>query len=298
MRNQEYSFEDAGEKSKKFLKDIVGKEIYDKFIKDGKIEIESGKNVYELYLDGRVINKTANQKYCIVPNRPDYPNYDVVAIKYAWLKYKIKTVEKVANKTVIIPSYGPDRSIGYDAYVHYMEENGWTREQIIINELNTNLVTTNSVQAGNTGNMAQIRCPAGRMMSFMGITQVPENMDRASHISLNVTDTDGNEIRPYTKIRITKIKQYLDVVQLVRCFYSDISSTRHAYNSFDERYYDGKSNLAYKTNHELWRWKFGVALYEGDCLDIHAINSETAIRSENVKINMECDFWGKRILNK
>lgn len=285
--NQEYS-QCAEEKSKKFLKDIIGQKIYDKLVKDGKIEIESDKKVYELYLDGRVINKTANQKYCIVPNRPDYPAYDIIAIKYAWLKYGIKTVEKVANKTIIrqLSPYienHPDRTIGYDGFVHYMEENGWSREQIIINETNTNFVTTNSVQNGNTGCVAEIRirCPSGCQMSIMGTTQVPQGGDikAAYSLSLMIANKDGKEISGFTKIRIAKIKP-CDVIQLARIFYSDISTSKII----------GQEHI-YKTYDELWRRKMGILLYGGEHLDIYVINSETYIPRENIKISMGTDLW-------
>jgi hypothetical protein len=290
MRNQEYSYESAREKSEKFLKDIVGQKIYDKFVKDGKIEIESDKKVYELYLDGRVINKTANQKYCIVPNRPDYPDYDIIAIKYAWLKYGIKTVEKVANKTIIIP-HSPyienhlDRTIGYDAFVHYMEENGWFREQKIINESNINFVTTNSVQNGNTGCIAEIRCPSGFQMTVMGTTQVPQGRDikTAYSLSLRITNKDGKEISGFTKIRITKIKPSEEVIQLARIYYSDISISKIIGQEYIAKSYD-----------ELWRWKMGIALNGGEILSIYVVDSETYIPRENIKISMGTDIWAMR----
>lgn len=294
MRNQEYS-QRAEEKSKKFLKDIIGQKIYDKFVEDGKIEIESDKKVYELYLDGRVINKTANQKYCIVPNRPDYPAYDVVAIKYAWLKYGIKTVEKVANKTIIRPyiENHPDRTIGYDGFVHYMGENGWSGEQIIINETNANFVTTNSVQNGNTGCIAEIRCPNGCQMSIMGTTQVPLGGDikTAYPLSLMISNKDGKEISGFTKIRIAKIKPSTDIIQLARIFYSDISISKIIGQEYDLFSTKVEHKYIDKTYGELWRWRMGVALYGGEYLGIHIINSETYIPRENIKISMKADLW-------
>lgn len=297
MRVTEYSYEDAREKSKKFLKDILGTENYYKIIKDGFLEIKSKKNVYELHLDGRVINKTTNQKYCIVPNRPDYPNYDVIAIKYAWLRYGVKTVERVANKSVLLPpiqrthntifrDYVPDRTIGYDAFVHYMEENGWYRERLAIDESNNSLVTTLSVQAECTGAIAQIKCPIGRMITVMGINQVPAGRDLATAYSLTlyIKDEDGNEIHPITKIRINKVKPTEQIIQLCRCFYSDFSPTIHTFN-------EGQDARTYKTNNELWRWRQGVALYGEEYLDMYVIDPEITIRSENVKIEMECDLW-------
>lgn len=98
--------EKVKQQAKLFLRDVMGKETYDKFISEGKIEIKSGGCTYELTTDGTVINKTRNQRYCVIlsprtPDRDSIPLSDMLAIKYAWLKYSTKTVETVANKTVI-----------------------------------------------------------------------------------------------------------------------------------------------------------------------------------------------------
>lgn len=100
------------EKARKFLKDIMGDNTYKKFIADGKIVIRSGEYLYELTVHGTVTNKTTNQSYCIIlapgtPHRDDIPLFDIIAIKYAWLKHGVNIVEKVANK----------RSLDYDRYI-------------------------------------------------------------------------------------------------------------------------------------------------------------------------------------
>lgn len=291
-----YSYEDAEEKSKKFLKDILGTELFEKFFKDGKIDVESGGNIYELYDSGRIINKTTNHTYCIVPTSPDFPVYDVIAIKYTWLKYGLKTVERVANKTSLTYSPRTDAEgrridgVGYDAFVHYMEQQGWRREQIRIDENDTNLVTTNSLSAECSGAIVDIRCPAGNMMTIMGTSQIPAgaNPEMAYTLSLCVTGRDGKEISGNNKIRITKIKPTEEVIQLVRIFYADLSITRF-------RLDNERENIQKKTHNELYRWRQGIALYGEDHLTIDVINSYSYISSRNIKVNVDFDLWIKNM---
>lgn len=271
----------------------MGQETYDNFIRDGKIDIESGKNTYTLYLDGRVINKTTNKKYCIVPDRPDYPNDDILAIKFAWLKYKISTVEKVA---IISPVLGRrltnsaqerDRTLGYDAFVHYMEmRDGWRRERLTIDEHNTKIVTTRNLEKGYTGGIIDIRCPAGATITMMGISQVPNeiNQNTAHYIALRITDEEDREINGHSRIRIDRIKPSEEIVPLVQGTYSQFSLTRQIGTP--------EHNIrAYKTDNELYRWRMGIMLQSDDMLRISVINSETTILGDNIKINMEMDIW-------
>lgn len=289
------SREDAEEKSKKFLRDILGKDLFNKLFDDGKIDVQSGGNVYELYDSGRIVNKTTNQAYCIVPTRPDYPIYDVVAIKYAWLKYGLKTVEKVANKTSL--TYRPrDNSegrridgIGYDSFVHYMEQQGWAREQIAIKRYNTNFVSTYSVGSETIGTIIDVRCPAGCMMSTMGTTHILEGTDKSAAYtySLYITDKDGKEISGFNKIRIAKTKPSEEIIQLVRTFYSDLSSNKC-------REGNNEGNFK-KAKDELFRWRNGIILYGEQYLRTYIINSNVDIPSGNVEINADFDLWTRRM---
>lgn len=292
----EYQYEKVKEKSKEFLKDILGQELFNKFINDGKIEIESGDNVYELHESGRVINRNTNQAYCIVPDRPDYPDYDIIAIKFAWLKHGLSTVERVANKTSLNP-LGHTRNlndreagIGYDAFGHHMETQGWIREQLSIDESSTNLVTTNDINVGDTRNVIDIRCPAGRSITIMGVEQVPNGIDPATahRVILDIRDTYGVEIPGNTKIRIVKMKPSQQIVQLVREFYSIFSLNRAITTEIG-------TIRVYKADNELYRWRRGVMLNEEELLRIEIINSEVKIPSGNVKFTIDMDLWARRL---
>lgn len=285
----EYSYEEADQKSRVFLRDIMGQELYDKFIECGKIEIESGGNTYELYESGKVINKTKNQSYCIIADRSDYPDYDVIAIKYSWLKYGVKTVERVANRTNL-DAYGvgrtPARDIGYAGFVDMMEGRGWRREPLSIDEYNTNLVTTNDVDARSTQNVISVRCPVGMSMTIMGIEQVPNGMGltTAHKVVLDIRDINGVEIPGNTKIRIAKVKPSEEVIQLVRDFYAVFSPNRAITTNI------GTIRVS-KSDDELYRWRRGIMLNGDEYLQIYIIDSEVKVPRDNVKLVMDMDLW-------
>lgn len=265
-----YSYEDIENKSKNFLRDTLGQELYSKLVKDGKIEIESGNNVYELYANGRVINKNSNESYCIVTDRSDYPSNDIVAIKYAWLKYNINRVERVANKTAI--SSGNFSDVNYDAFVYTMKDRGWSREQISIDETDTNFASVHTVNAGHTGRIISIICPAGKMITTIGTIQ-EGTTGRASRIGLHITDKNGIEIPQFTRIRFEKINFCLDTIPLLQPFYEHL-----------------------KVNNEnFYRWDRGMVLHGHQCLRVSVISTETTITAGNIKMIMDYDVWSRRL---
>lgn len=293
---EEYDPKKVEKKSREFLKRIMGDEKFDKFHKEGKIEIHKNSNdkiiVYELYSDGRVINKTKKQHYCIVSNRSDYPTDDMIAIKYAWLIHKNDVVEKIANKSPLTNIIRP----GYNDFVDYMEGRGWRRESItILNNDNTLLnnnttllnnnantisisnnnyfVYTRSINKGTTGSIVDIRCPENMKITIMGTQQVPRgyNYNNAHSLGLYITNENGKEIPDDTKIRITKEKICETIIQLARMFYGDIKMTQNGDTSY--------------------RFHHGIELNCSDSLKIYAVNPECNIPAENIKFVMKTDIW-------
>jgi hypothetical protein len=286
-------WEEAEQKSKVFLRSVMGDKTFEEFIKNGKTEIQSGNIIYELYDSGNVVNKTTNEKYCLVPDRSDYPRYDVIAIKFAWLKYGQKTVERVANRTNLgavragTNDYGrqQDRA-SYIEFVHYMESMGWAREQVIIDELSTNLVATHSIERGNTGTAIEIRCPAGRNITIMGTNQIPicEDIRLGYSVVLRISDENDNEINGDIEIRIVKIRSSSSVVLCARGPYSLFSLTRQIGN-------ETRRIRAYKTDDEWYRWRSGIHLMGEDMLRINVINSPVDINRKRIKLFMDMDLW-------
>src|SRR3989344_710115 len=91
----------------------------------------------------------------------------------------------------------------YTSYVDYLEARGWRREQLTLDELNTNLVTLFGLAAAATGVVIDIRAPAGQKISVMGTQQIPRGADaRSAHaLRIRLANTADTEINPYVKIR-------------------------------------------------------------------------------------------------
>ena len=304
-RYGEGDYEKIEEKSKIFLKRIMGDQKFDAFQRDGKIDI-LGDNVYELYENGKVINKTKNQSYCIIPSSNDYPKYDIIAMKYAWLTHNPSFAEKVANRTSLDhinynrePFVRTSRtSVGYVDFVRQMEQRGfrqpennqfdvnpdygdyvdylsnlgWSRELININEKKYTLVDVSKANIGDTTRIAYVRCPAGQKISIMGTQQIPRGgeLSVAYSLGLYITDENGKEIPDDTKIRIVKCKPSEFIVQLARTHYSEIKMIK------------GESQF---------RFKNGIELNGEQLLQIFLVNSTCNIPSENIKFKIEADMW-------
>ena len=137
----------------------------------------------------------------------------------------------------------------YTSYVDYLEARGWSREQLTLDENNTNLVTLFALAAGTTGTVIDIRCPAGQKMSLMGTQQVPRGADaRTAHaLRVRLANTVDTEIDLNTKIRITKEKTSEAIVQLARVFYADVNLTKNQLST-------PTSAATFKTDFEWYRF--------------------------------------------
>lgn len=141
----------------------------------------------------------------------------------------------------------------YTSYVEYLESRGWRREQLTLDELNTNLVTLFGLAIGATGVVIDVRSPAGQKISIMGTQQIPRGADaRSAHalrIRMGTGTADPLELDLFTKLRITKEKTSEAITQLARVFYADVNLTKQT----------GTSPVL-KTDLEWYRFKQGVEL--------------------------------------
>jgi len=142
----------------------------------------------------------------------------------------------------------------YTSYVEYLESRGWRREQLTLDELNTNLVTLTALAAGATGVLIDIRSPAGQKISIMGTQQIPRGADaRSAHaLRIRFAGTNDVEIPAMTKIRVTKEKTSEAITQLARVFYVDINLTKQLATA--------TVGATQKTDLEWYRFKQGVEL--------------------------------------
>lgn len=172
----------------------------------------------------------------------------------------------------------------YTAYVEYLESRGWRREQLTLDELNTNLVTLFGLTAGATGVVIDVRSPAGQKISIMGTQQIPRGADARSAHALRIRMGAGTlytqELDVFTKIRITKEKTSEAITQLARVFYADVNLTK-----------DTGATPTLKTDLEWYRFKQGVELNGEQHLRIYVINPDVAIDADHIQFALDLDLW-------
>lgn len=187
----------------------------------------------------------------------------------------------------------------YDEYVAYLESKGWRREQLTLDEINTNIVTTQAVGANVTNWALDIRAPAGQKITIMGTQQVAAGADARTAHSLRVrfADSSENELAYNTKIRITKEKSSEAVVQLARVFYADVNLTKVPGGQ-------AATTTQYKTDLEWYRFKQGVELNGEQRMRIYIINTLGTVAAAqvaapqnmptaNMRFALECDLWSR-----
>lgn len=173
----------------------------------------------------------------------------------------------------------------YSAYVDYLQSRGWTREQITLDELNTNLVTLFGLAAGATGTVIDIRAPAGQKISIMGTQQVVRGADaRTAHaLRIRLANTADVEVPIFSKVRIIKEKTSEAIVQLARIFYADVNLTKQV-----------GASVTQKTDLEWYRFKQGVELNGEQHLKIILINTELLaidVDPGHIKFALDLDLW-------
>ena len=179
----------------------------------------------------------------------------------------------------------------YTAYVDYLEARGWAREQLTLDELNTNIVTLFGLDEGATGTVIEVRSPAGQKISIMGTQQTPRGADaRSAHaLRIRLAGTTDVEIPIFTKIRITKEKTSEAITQLARVFYVDVNLTKSQSGP-------GNANTfaTQKTDLEWYRFKQGVELNGEQRLKIIVVNTEAFaddIDVNHIKFALDMDLW-------
>lgn len=174
----------------------------------------------------------------------------------------------------------------YTSYVDYLESRGWVREQLSLDELNTNLVTLFGLALGATGVVIDVRAPAGQKISIMGTQQIPRGADaRTAHaLRIRLAGTTDVEINPYVKVRITKEKTSEAITQLARVFYADVNLTK-------QQVVGGAGLSLQKTDLEWYRFKQGVELNGEQHLRIYVINPDITVDSAHIKFALDLDLW-------
>lgn len=199
-------------------------------------------------------------------------------------------VEMYANEGVQLGAK-PD----YSSYVEYLESLGWRRSQLTLDEQNTRIVTRTGLAAATTGQVIDVRCPAGQKMSVMGTQQVQRGADaRTAHaLRIRLAGTSDVEISQFTKIRLTKEKTTEDIVQLARVFYADVNLTKQVITATG-----GQALL--KDDSQWYRFKQGIELNGEEHFFIYVVSEtptggpnlpDVAIEATHVKFALDIDMW-------
>ena len=178
----------------------------------------------------------------------------------------------------------------YSEFVNEMEQDGWEREQIAVDNTNTNLAATFAVTAGNTGTVIEVTCPPGRVMSMMGAQQVPAGADRSTaHAFWMRLTSVGTEINELTHINIQKVTPSTAVVPLIKDIYQSLSIV-------SQRIAAG--NL-YKGDGDIHRFRKGIVLYGQERLQIQVVNTVAipvnTVTAANTQFSVDLDLWTKTV---
>jgi hypothetical protein len=186
----------------------------------------------------------------------------------------------------------------YSSYVEYMENLGWRRSQITLDENNARIVTTTGAAVNTTTAIVDVRCPAGQKISIMGTQQIQRGADARTAHSLRIrfAGTNDVEVSQLTKIRITKEKTTEDIVQLARVFYNDVSMIKQL-----GAITAGLGSVAQYKDDSIWyRFKQGIELNGEEHLFVYVVAEnptggpnlpDIAIERTHVKFALDCDMW-------
>ncbi len=176
-----------------------------------------------------------------------------------------------------------ERQRRYADTIQDLKSEGFYTEPITVTRLNTNLVTTSSVQKGITGRALDIRCPAGRVMTICGFENSgvdPGDFAKAPHLysiphqfSIRCFSKDNVELSPYTAIRITKELPSMEIYRIDEVLYGDLSLT------FLERF---------KRKEERYYFLNTVILFGEQCLRLLPVDPDIDIA--RTELFMKCDL--------
>lgn len=188
----------------------------------------------------------------------------------------------------------------YSEFVHDMEVDGWQREQISVDNTNTNLAATvNQAVAGATGNVITVTCPPGRVMSMMGSQQVPAGADRGTAHSFWMRLTSvGNEINELTHINIQKSTPSTAIVPLIKDIYQSVSLVAQRVGAGLIAGAQFSQNL-YKSDDNIHRFRKGIILYGQEVLQVQVVNTvaipSNIISANNTQFSIDIDLWTKTV---
>lgn len=165
----------------------------------------------------------------------------------------------------------------YTGYVQHLKNEGYSREQINIDE-RSEVITTRSLAKDTVGTVINIRCPCRYIISIAGREQFPEHTHT---LTVRLANRDNVEIAPDTRIKIIKEKVSLAMLVIDYVFYKDISITEFMKDSQNET----------KKCDKLFRFNNSIELNGNEHLQIYAINPDIDIDANHINLSLDIDLW-------
>lgn len=162
-------------------------------------------------------------------------------------------------------------------------------EEITIDESYTNIVTINTIKAGESGPIITIKSPKGQKIEIIGTNDVGGKID-AHTLRTRISNKDDNVIDLYTEIVITHEKSN-DIIQTIKLYYYDISMVKDVDLYEDINLTKRVTFYRHKTNLEWYRLKNTMILDEGEILVISVIRPKQDI--EKVKLALDAIIRNK-----
>lgn len=169
-------------------------------------------------------------------------------------------------------------------YIRFMESKGYRRERLSIDET-SEIVTVHDLAKGAVGKVISIRCPTRYKIFILGRNQSPKNPSSKTidlHLlALRLTDSEGNEISPDSRIRITKEKPSLETMLCATMLYKDVTRTEYSKIHPDRT----------KSDSKLYIFNNGIQMNGEDRLNIEVVQPDIDINHLGTKLDLDIDLW-------
>jgi hypothetical protein len=175
-------------------------------------------------------------------------------------------------------------------YIRFMEGKGYKMERLHIDE-KSEIVTLYDLKKDFSGKVVNIRCPSRYKIFILGRNQLKQSpKDPFSDatvlhtLALRLTDLNGNEISPDSRIKITKEKPSFDTTMCATMLYKDVTKTEYS-KILPNRI---------KSDDKLYRFNNGIQMNGEDHLSIYVSQSNLDISHSNTKLDLDIDLWEER----
>jgi hypothetical protein len=169
-------------------------------------------------------------------------------------------------------------------YIKFMESKGYTRERMHIDET-SEIVTVRDLGKDCVGKVIDIRCPSRYKIFILGRNQLPKNTSSdiadLHALALKLSDLNGSEISPYSRVKIIKEKPSLDMMMCATMLYKDVTRTE----------YLKISPNGTKPDNKLYRFNNSIQMNGEDRLSIEVIQPNFDINHSNTKLYLDIDLW-------